>query len=229
MRCHRLAFALATLVLPTVAVAQVEADSGRFRLFLRDEPIGWERFLVRETGSGLATEVTAIGESERQRTFSETRRSKLVARGLPPTAVRYEAEIHGTETVRLQATVQPLRLSVRRAVPVGEELRELFLLPDAVVLDEDAVHLYRFLAQRTRAGTVELVDPVALRRRRVRVRSEGETTVPWGRARIVLYRLRLEFDDRSVVYVWVDALNRVYRLERPADGFRAEREPPPAR
>lgn len=223
---RRIVLALALGALPATVAAQVEADSGRFRLYLGDQRIGTERFFIRETGSGLVTEVTAVGEAERQLPTPEARRTELVARGLPPTVARYEAEVRGPETVRLQATVLPLRVSVRRAVPVGEELRELFLPPDAVVLDGTVVHLYRFLAQRTRNGVVDVVDPAALRRHRVRVVPAGEESIPWGRTRITLYRLRLEFDDGSVALLWVDALNRVYRLERPGDGFRAEREPP---
>jgi hypothetical protein len=215
--------ALAAALLPSGGAAQV-ADSGSFRVYVEDREVGTETFTLVQSGTGAAAEMTATGRV-RLRLPDGTLEldSRLTTRGIGADPVEYQVQVGGSAPGRIVGTIGDGRVSARILTPTGEQLREYVASRGAVVLDDPIAHHYYFLAQRAHQGRVPVIVPRENRQVVATVENRGEERVRVGAAEATLFHLVVRPADGPERHVWVDALNRVVRVDVPARGYRAER------
>ena len=78
-------------------------------------------------------------------------------------------------------------------------------------------------AQRTHQGRVPVIVPRENRQVIAQVTSRGEERTRVGGTEVMLFHLVVQPQGGNEQHVWVDALNRVIRVEIPARAWRAER------
>ncbi|HEX8390875.1 MAG TPA: hypothetical protein VF665_00855 [Longimicrobium sp.] len=219
----RLALPLALFALAAPVAAQ-GSDSGTFRVFVDGREVGTEEFTITQTGTGTAQEVTASGRV-RVRLPEGTLEldPRLRSRGIASDPVDYQVEVGGSSPSKIVGTVNGGRFSAKIVTPAGEQLREYVASSGAVVLDEGVAHHYSFLAQRTHNGRVPVIVPRENRQVMATVTSRGEESVTVNGTSAMLFHLVVQPAGGAEHHVWVDALNRVVRVEVPSRSYRAER------
>jgi hypothetical protein len=217
------ALAAALLAIAAPAGAQV-ADSGSFRVFVQDREVGTEEFVIVQSGTGTASETSATGRV-RLRLPEGTLEldSRLTTRGIGADPVEYQVQVGGSTPGRIVGSIGGGRVSARIVTPTGEQLREYVASSGAVVLEDPMAHHYYFLAQRAHQGRVPIIVPRENRQVMVTVTHRGEQRLRVGDTEATLFHLVVQPVDGHERHVWVDALNRVVRVDIPARGYRAER------
>ena len=217
------ALALATLPLAAPAAAQ-SVDAGTFRVFVEDREVGTEEFTITQSGSGDGAELVASGRVRLGLPEGTLELDpRLRARGVGADPVDYQVIVGGSSPSRVIGTVGSGRFSAKIVTPAGEQLREYVASAGAVVLDQGVAHHYYFLAQRTHQGRVPVIVPRDNRQVIATVSSRGEETVQVNGGSATLFHLVVQAPGWDEHHVWVDALNRVIRVEIPARAYRAER------
>lgn len=218
---------LSALALTGLAAAPVAAqgnDAGTFRVFVEDREVGTEEFSIAQTGSGasgelLATSRVRLGLPEGTLELD----TRLRARGIGADPVDYQVSVGGSAPSRTIGTVGGGRFSAKIVTPSGEQLREYVASNGAVVLDQGVAHHYYFLALRTHQGRVPVIVPRDNRQVIATVVDRGEESVRIAGTTAMLFHLVVTPQGGDEHHVWVDALNRVLRVEIPARAWRAER------
>jgi hypothetical protein len=219
------AFALlgATLAAPAQSAAQA-VDSGTFVVYVEDREVGTEQFLISQAGSGAGAEMVATGRVRvRLPEGSLELDPRLTVRGVGADPVTYQVSVGGSSPSRVVGTVGGGRFSAKIVTGSGEQLREYVASSGAVVLDQGVAHHYQFLAQRTHQGRVPVIVPRENRQVMATVASRGEESVTIDGVQSMLFHLVVQPERGDEHHVWVDALNRVVRVEVPARAYRAER------
>lgn len=219
------ALLLAALPLAAPAGAQTAAgDAGSFQVSIGGHPVGTEQFSIRQTGVGANSEIIATG---RVQLTLPTGTLELLPRlrgtGFQANPVSYEVAVGGDSPRRIVGTVGGGRFSAKIVTPTGEQMREYVASAGAVVLDDGVAHHYYFLAQRLRNGRVPILVPRDNRQVMATVANRGEEPVSVNGQTIPLYHLVVTPDGGDETHVWVDALNRVIKVETPGRGYRAVR------
>jgi hypothetical protein len=211
----------AATLLAAPAAAQTGGDGGTFTVFVEDRQVGTEEFTIVQNGSGdlLATGRLRLGLPDGTLELD----TRLRARGVGADPVEYQATVGGSAPSRTIGTVGAGRFSAKIVTPSGEQLREYVASNGAVVLDQGVAHHYYFLAQRTHQGRVPVIVPRENRQVIATVTSRGEERVRVGGTEATLFHLVVQPQGGDEHHVWVDALNRVIRVEIPARAWRAER------
>ncbi len=225
MSLTKTALAALALALAWAAPAGAQvADSGSFRVYVDEREVGTEEFLIVQTGSGAASEITATGRV-RLRLPDGTLEldPRLTTRGIGADPVEYQVQVGGTGPSRIVGTIGAGRVSARIVTPSGEQLREYVASSGAVVLEDPVAHHYYFLAQRAHQPRVPVIVPRDNRQVMATVVNRGEERVRIGDAEATLFHLVVQPAGAPERHVWVDALNRVVRVDIPARGYRAER------
>jgi hypothetical protein len=217
-------FAFAALAAAPAAAQTGASDQGTFRVYVQDAEVGTEEFTIRQVGSGETSEYTATGRiSLRLPTGSLELTPRLRSRGLQADPTSYQVDVGGDSPRKIVGNVGEGRFSARIVTAAGEQLREYAASSGALVLDEGVAHHYFFLAQRTRSGRVPVIVPRENRQVMATVTSRGEERVEVNGAQVPLYHLVVQPAGAGPQHVWVDALNRVIRVEIPDRGYRAVR------
>jgi hypothetical protein len=205
------------------ALAQV-ADSGSFRVFVEDREVGTEEFVILQSGTGTAAETSASGRI-RLRLPDGTLEldPRLTTRGISADPVEYQVQVGGSNPGRIVGSIGGGRVSARIVTPTGEQLREYVASSGAVVLEDPVAHHYYFLAQRAHRGRVPVIVPRENRQVMAEVENRGEVRVRVAGTELTLFHLVVRPAGGTERHVWVDALNRVLRVDIPARGYRAER------
>ena len=199
-------------------------DAGTFRVYVQDREVGTEEFTIRRQGSGESAEYTATGRvSLRLPTGTLELTPRLRARGLSADPATYQVDVGGDSPRRIVGTLGSGRFSARIVTASGEQLREYVASSGALVLDEGIAHHYFFLAQRLRTGRVPIIVPRENRQVLATVAFRGEERLEIGGASATLYHLVVRPAGAGDQHVWVDALNRVMRVDIPDRGYRAVR------
>lgn len=213
------------IAIPRAGVAQVTVvDEGSFTV-TRDGRTGREDFRIVRTPSGSGVVLVATGTAVlgTTRTVTALRTDTLGA----PLAYQLEGREAGDVRERVSVQVGRGRISARAQSLRGESAREYFLKDGILVLDEDVVHQYYFLALHPERSTVSVVLP----RRNViadlRVLNKGDEPIEIAGSRVVARHLGFA-DGAGEREVWVDALGRVLRVDAPALGLVAVRDALPA-
>jgi hypothetical protein len=221
-----------TYILPLLALAGLTAapvaaqggDQGTFKVFVEDREVGTEEFTIVQTGTGASAELLATGRVRVGLPDGTLELdSRLRARGIGADPVDYQVSVGGSAPSRTIGTVSSGRFSAKIVTPTGEQLREYVASNGAVVLDEGVAHHYYFLAQRTHQGRVPVIVPRENRQVIATVTSRGEESVRVNGTSATLFHLVVQPQGGDEHHVWVDALNRVIRVEVPARAWRAER------
>lgn len=221
-----------TYILPLLALAGLSAapvaaqggDQGTFKVFVEDREVGTEEFTIVQTGTGASAELLATGRVRVGLPDGTLELdSRLRARGIGADPVDYQVSVGGSAPSRTIGTVSSGRFSAKIVTPSGEQLREYVASNGAVVLDEGVAHHYYFLAQRTHQGRVPVIVPRENRQVIATVTSRGEESVRVNGTSATLFHLVVQPQGGDEHHVWVDALNRVVRVEVPARAWRAER------
>jgi hypothetical protein len=221
-----------TYILPLLALAGLSAapvaaqggDQGTFKVFVEDREVGTEEFTIVQTGTGASAELLATGRVRVGLPDGTLELdSRLRARGIGADPVDYQVSVGGSAPSRTIGTVSSGRFSAKIVTPTGEQLREYVASNGAVVLDEGVAHHYYFLAQRTHQGRVPVIVPRENRQVIATVTSRGEESVRVNGTSATLFHLVVQPQGGDEHHVWVDALNRVVRVEIPARAWRAER------
>jgi hypothetical protein len=209
----------------TPASAQVGmVDEGSFRVSVGGRTVGSEEFSIRQTGSGASIETVATGQIRLNLpTGSLELTPRLRATGLQADPVAYEATVGGDSPRRIIGSLTAGRFSARIVSPTGEQLREYVASSGAVILDDGVAHHYHFLARRIRSGRVPVIIPRENRQVMATVTAHGEEPVTIAGTTANLFRLTVHPDGGDERRVWVDALNRVIRVEIPATNYAAVR------
>jgi hypothetical protein len=210
---------------PVSVRAQAGAsDQGTFRVYVGGRDVGTEEFQIRQAGSGEGSEFTATGRvALRLESGSLELTPRLRARGLGADPVSYQVDVGGDSPRKIVGSVGDGRFSARIVTAAGEQLREYAASTGALVLDEGVAHHYFFLAQRLRSGRVPIIVPRENRQVMATVASRGEEQVEINGTRVTLYHLVVHPSGSGPADVWVDALNRVIRVDIPDREYRAVR------
>ncbi|HEX8431060.1 MAG TPA: hypothetical protein VF625_07220 [Longimicrobium sp.] len=220
----RAAVIAASFLAAPLAAQPGAGDAGTFRVYVQDREVGTEEFTIRRRGSGDAAEYTATGRvSLRLPTGTLELTPRLRARGLAADPANYQVDIGGDSPRTIVGTLGSGRFSARIVTTSGEQLREYVASAGALVLDEGIAHHYFFLAQRLRTGTVPIIVPRENRQLLATVSFRGEERMEIGGAQATLYHLVVRPAGGGEQHVWVDALNRVMRVDIPDRGYRAVR------
>lgn len=207
-------------LLAAPAAAQTGSDRGTFTVFVGDRQVGTEEFTIEQTGTGTtATGNLRVALPEGTLQLD----SRLRTRGVGADPVDYQVSVEGSAPSRTIGTVSSGRFSAKIVTPAGEQLREYVASNGAVVLDEGLAHHYYFLAQRTHGGTVPVIIPRENRQVIATVTNRGEERTRVAGTEATLFHLVVQPRGGDEQHVWVDALNRVIRVEIPARAWRAER------
>ena len=211
--------------LPRVAVAQVTVvDEGSFTL-TRDGRTGREDFRIVRTPSGSGVVLVAAGTAVlgTTRTVTALRTDTLGA----PLAYQLEGREAGDVRERVSVQVGRGRISARAQSSRGESAREYFLKEGILVLDEDVVHQYYFLALHPERSTVSVVLPRRNVISELRVMNKGDEPIEIAGSRVVARHLGFA-DGAGERDVWVDTQGRVLRVDAPTLGLVAVRDALPA-
>lgn len=199
-------------------------DQGTFRVTVGGQTAGTEEFVIRQSGSGTGSDVSASGRVEVTLPGGTLELvPRLRARGLDASPVSYQVDVGGDAPRRILGQVGSGRFSARIVSSSGEQLREYVASDRALILDDAVAHHYYFLAQRQRNGTVPVIVPRENRQVVATVSSMGEERVDVGGTAASLFHLVVQVPGSSERHVWVDALSRVIRVRIPATGYEATR------
>lgn len=225
LKLVRVALVALAAIVPMGAAAQSGAsDQGTFRVYVGGREVGTEEFQIRQSGSGETSEFTATGRvALRLESGSLELTPRLRARGLSADPVSYQVDVGGDSPRKIVGNLGEGRFSARIVTAAGEQLREYAASTGALVLDEGVAHHYFFLAQRLRSGRVPIIVPRENRQVMATVSSRGEERVDINGTQVSLYHLVVQSAGAGTQDVWVDALNRVIRVEIPDRGYRAVR------
>ena len=229
MRTLRLpAIALLVALPASRAAAQVATvDEGSFTITRDGRPAGREEFSIRRTPGGESgtTYVASATVSYDDRRLSPALRADA---GGSPIAYQVEVRVGSEVQERLTGQVGRGRFSALTKTPRGESSKEYVVADGALILDDDVFNQYFFVAQGRRSGTVPVVVPRRNTQLTMRVEERGADEVTIGGRRLAARHLVLRDPtggaDRDI---WVDAQNRVLRVEIPSRHLVALRDDAP--
>lgn len=220
---------LALLALSTLAAAPSFAqgaavDSGTFRVSVEGREVGTETFTITQSGSGGSAVTLASGTVDLRLSTGALRlQPRLRAQGLEANPAQYQVDVSGDAPQRIVGNIGSGRVSARVITASGEQLREYVATAGAIVLDDAVAHHYYFIAQRLHSGTVAVIIPRESRQMIASVSDRGEETLQVNGQSARLFHLVVQPRGGPQADVWVDALNRVVRVDIPARQYSAVR------
>jgi hypothetical protein len=199
-------------------------DQGTFRVYVEGHEVGTEQFTITQSGSGTVAATLATGRVDlRLPEGSLQLTPRLRAQGVGADPVQYQVDVSGDVPQRVVGTISGGRVSAKIVTAAGEQLREYVASAGAVVLDDGVAHHYYFLAQRTHNGRVPVIVPRENRQVIATVTSRGEEPVQVAGHSVRLFHLLVQPDGGVASEVWVDDLNRVFKVTVPSRGYLALR------
>jgi hypothetical protein len=223
MHARRAALLLIPLLAAVPASAQA-VDRGTFRVYVDEHEVGSETFTITQNGSGAVAVTLADGRVDlRLAEGSLQLVPRLRAQGVGADPIQYQVDVSGDAPQRVVGTIGGGRVSAKIVTPAGEQLREYVASSGAVVLDDGVAHHYYFLAQRTHHGRIAVIIPRENRQVMAMVTDRGEEAVQIAGSSVRLFHLVVQPQGGQQSDVWVDALNRVIKVENASRRYRAVR------
>ncbi|HEX8903792.1 MAG TPA: hypothetical protein VF771_02985 [Longimicrobiaceae bacterium] len=217
-------FTLATLAAAPLAAQQAGVDQGTFRVYVDGREVGSEEFNIQQAGSGGSMVTLASGRVDVRLADGALRlQPRLRAMGVAMDPAQYQVDVSGDAPQRIVGNIGGGRVSARVVTSSGEQLREYVTTVGAIVLDDGVAHHFYFLAQRTHAGRVPVIIPRESRQVIATVTNRGEESVQVAGQSARLFHLVVQPQGGLQADVWVDALNRVVKVEIPARQYLAVR------
>ena len=202
-------------------------DEGSFTITRDGRPAGREAFSIRRPPGGESgtTYVASATVSYDDRRLSPALRADA---GGSPLAYQVEVRVGSEVQERLTGQVGRGRFSAITKTPRGESSKEYVVSDGALILDDDVFHQYFFVAQGRRSGAVPVVVPRRNAQHTMRVEERGADELTIGGQRVSARHLVLRDAaggaDRDI---WVDAQNRVLKVEIPSRNVVALRDDAP--
>lgn len=218
----RSALALALASPGTGIGAQVvPLDDAVFELFRNDQPLGEEHVTLHRRGLGQDARI--IGQAEIRLLDGSEARPRLEA----TTSFRiltYESVFTGAEEGEVAISRVGRRLVARMTSAAGEAQREFRASDGTVILEGGAVLPHYLLRPWFGEADAELtiLDPRTGDQSRMTLKPVGNENLTIGRRSHPTRRFRLE-GDGPVREIWIDADDRILRIDLPSLGLRAER------
>jgi hypothetical protein len=213
--------AFATLGAPAAAQT-VQLDEGSFRILVNGREVGTETFSLRQNGTGADAVVIAQGRVVLDANET-TANVQLSGSGLR--LVAYDVELSGEDARRIRASVSGSRASARTVSSAGETMKEYLVSDGAVLLDDGVAHHYYMIAKRAEAGasSTPILIPRESRQVQATISVAGNESVSAGGSTVTAKKIVVQPRGGDVRSVWVDAQNRVLRVEIPARNYVAVR------
>jgi len=208
------------------AAQGVTVDQGTFRILSEGTEVGTEEFVIRRAGSGADQQVIATAEIQLRVPEGNTSLVPLLqATGGDMAVSAYQIKVSGATQEEVMMELGAGRYLSRVRSERGEREREYRAATGTILLDPGVAHQYYFLAARLSNGsaTVPAISPREGRQFELRVSTvAAATTVTLVEGSVQGRHLRIEGDGR-VRELWVDASDRVLRVEDPDRGYTAVR------
>lgn len=221
------ALAAAVLTMPSALAAQVQnVDAGTFRLLVNGREVGTETFQIRQNGTGAEAVIIATGRTVLAGGGgSQEVESQLQVSGAGLRPAGYNVMVDGAESQTIQGRVSGGRVSAIIRSSAGENMREYLASQGAAVVDEGVAHHYYFVARLAESGTtrVPILVPRESRQAMAEVVRGGSESISAGGRTVQGTRITVRLQGGGERIVWVDAQNRVLRLEIPGRNLVAER------
>jgi hypothetical protein len=213
--------AFAALGAPAAAQT-VQLDEGSFRILVNGREVGTETFSLRQNGTGADAIVIAQGRVVLDANET-TANVQLSGTGLR--LVAYDVELSGEDARRIRASVSGSRASARTVSSAGETMKEYLVSDGAVLLDDGVAHHYYMIAKRAEAGasSAPILIPRESRQVQATISVAGNESVSAGGSTVTAKKIVVQPRGGDVRSVWVDAQNRVLRVEIPARNYVAVR------
>jgi hypothetical protein len=213
--------AFAALGAPAAAQT-VQLDEGSFRILVNGREVGTETFSLRQNGTGADAVVIAQGRVVLDANET-TANVQLSGSGLR--LVAYDVELSGEDARRIRASVSGSRASARTVSSAGETMKEYLVSEGAVLLDDGVAHHYYMIAKRAEAGasSTPILIPRESRQVQATISVAGNESVSAGGSTVTAKKIVVQPRGGDVRSVWVDAQNRVLRVEIPARNYVAVR------
>jgi hypothetical protein len=209
--------------LGTPAAAQtVQVDEGSFRILVGGREVGTETFSLRQNGTGADAVLIAQGRVVLD-SNETTANVQLSGTGLR--LVAYDVELSGADSRRIRASVTGSRASARTVSAAGETMKEYLVSDGAVLLDDGVAHHYYMIARRADGGStrVPILIPRESRQVQATITVAGNESVSAGGSTVNAKKIVVQPAGGDARTVWVDAQNRVLRVEIPARNYVAVR------
>lgn len=223
---RRTAVALVCLGWAAGAAAQTTLDEGTFRMLENGREIATETFSIRQTGTGPNAVVIASGRIAYREGARQELRSVLEVSGEALRTAGYDVRITGDDSMHIAARSAGGRFSARIITSGGERAREYLVSEGAMVAEEGVAHHHYFLARAVPAGEqvrVPVIVPLEGRQVWATVTSGAEESVEVAGATVTARPLTVEVEGSPQRRIWVDANNRVLKLEIPSRSLVVER------
>jgi hypothetical protein len=211
----------AALLLGRALPAQT-VDEGTFTLFRGQAQVGRESFAIRKSGGGSTPIYTSTATSiTGSRRVTPALRTDSV--GSP---IAYQVEIREGSKVeeKMSATLSRGRFSTRVTTPQGEATREFIVGENAVLLDDDLVHQYYFIAMRTPGRALLVVVPRRGQQLASTLSDGGSEKLTIGDGEVVARHLVLSIPGASQHHLWVDRQGRLLKVRVDDRGMSAIRD-----
>jgi hypothetical protein len=189
----------------------VELAREEFRLLPRRPDPGWTLAVRSRWTSGAARTLAPVLE---------------LGPDSVPRTLQYE--VAGQDPVHIVGQAGRGRFTLRYLTRTAERARELPLDATSVVLDDSVLALYQFAAWRARPGsrvTLTAIYPRDARREAITVEDVGLQPTTLNRDPAVLRHVRVTGGAAGEVHLWLDGDGRVMKVQVPARGLVAERQP----
>jgi hypothetical protein len=241
LKSHRvvsLTFALALLAaaglsanvpLAQNAPAASVADEGSFNVLVGGQPVGTEKFRIRDQRDRIEAEsqsdLRVVQDGQRQE-FQVTAKLTMASDLRPLT---YSWSQKGPYNSKIDADFRSSPAKLRYKTISGETDDREFELPQTtVILDDNVLHHYQLvvaLYRRTAGGrqAFQAFVPQGALPGVLIVESQGKEQVDFGSGPRQLERLAVS-TDLLQIEVWVDEQGRVQRLRAPAANLEAVRQ-----
>jgi hypothetical protein len=134
-------------------------------------------------------------------------------------------ELSGADSRRIRASVTGSRASARTVSAAGETMKEYLVSDGAVLLDDGVAHHYYMIARRADGGStrVPILIPRESRQVQATITVAGNESVSAGGSTVNAKKIVVQPAGGDARTVWVDAQNRVLRVEIPARNYVAVR------
>jgi len=226
LRVGMMAVLLGALGAPLTAQT-TNTDEGTFRIMVGGREVGVETFSIRQNGTGPDAVTIAQGRVALEAAGGGSEvvaNVQLSGAGLRPVA--YDVELRGGDAQRIRGTVSGRRASARTVAGGGQEQWKEYLVTDgAVLLDDGMAHHYFFIAQRFAEGATRtpIMIPRESRQVQATIAAAGEESITIGSGSVRARKLTVTPAGGDTRSIWIDAQNRVLRVEIPAKNYVAVR------
>ena len=215
-----------------VAAQAIEVDRGTFVIELGGRVVGTEKFLIRRSGFGDNARTIAQGTLDIvENGVRQTIQSALGTVGVGMSLDAYQVTISAPSDLSIRLERRGNRMVSETSSDAGieeREYRQALAQTPTVLLDRFFAHHYFFVApyQTPNGISLSAILPRPGGQSTATLRMTNVEPVGVGADTILAQRLELRLNG-AVHDIWLDAQNRVLRVQIRSQGYLARRQDPP--